>query len=101
MRRLVSTVLIAASTLAIPAFAAADQQTATTTEHQRRARRVRVYDPYSHHYLYWSRQEQSAYRQYLAERHQAYVSYQRQRAAQQRAYWRWRHAHEERLERER
>ena len=101
MRRFISTLVIAASALSIPSFAAADQSTATTTEHHRRVKRVRVYDPYRHQYLYWNRQEQTAYREYLTERHQAYVSYQRQRAAEQRAYWRWRHAREERMERER
>jgi len=96
MRRLISALLVSTSALvAVPAPALAGQHASTTT-----ARR-RVYDPYRHDYHAWNRDEQRAYRAYLAERHRAYVSYQRQRAAERRAYWRWRHEREERLEHER
>ena len=59
---------------------------------------VRTYDPYRRDYHAWDRREARAYRAYLAERHRAYVSYERQRLAQRRAYWRWRHEREERFE---
>jgi hypothetical protein len=49
----------------------------------------------------WTRDEQRAYREYLTERHRAYVAYEHQRAAERRAYWHWRHEREERLEHER
>jgi hypothetical protein len=62
---------------------------------------VRVYDPYRHDYHRWDRGEEHSYREYLAARHRRYVAYQRQRAAERRAYWHWRHEREERLERER
>jgi hypothetical protein len=58
----------------------------------------RTYDPYRRDYHVWDRREARAYRAYLAERHLAYVRYERQRLAQRRAYWRWRHEREERLE---
>jgi hypothetical protein len=59
---------------------------------------VRIYDPYGRDYHYWDRVEERRYRAYLAERHHAYVAYQRQRLAERRAYWRWRHEREERRE---
>ena len=62
---------------------------------------IRVYDPYRHDYHRWDRGEERAYRAYLAERHRSYVTYHRQRLAERRAYWHWRHEREERLERER
>jgi hypothetical protein len=59
---------------------------------------IRVYDPYHHDYHVWNQREQRMYRAYLAERHRSYIAYRRQRLAERRAYWRWRH---ERLEHER
>jgi hypothetical protein len=59
---------------------------------------VRVYDPYRRDYHAWDRDEERAYRSYLAERHRSYLTYQRQRLAERRAYWRWRHERDERLE---
>jgi hypothetical protein len=59
---------------------------------------IRVYDREHRDYHRWDSREQRAYRQYLAERRLAYVRYQRQREAQRREYWHWRH---ERLEHER
>jgi hypothetical protein len=46
----------------------------------------------------WDDREDRAYRQYLAEQHRRYLTYERQRRARQTEYWRWRH---ERLEHER
>ena len=60
--------------------------------------RRRVNDPYRRDYHVWNRREQQQYREYLAERHRAYVAYLRQRAAERRAYWHWRHEREERRE---
>ena len=58
---------------------------------------IRVYDPYRRDYHDWDRVEERRYRGYLAARHRAYVGYERQRLAERRAYWRWRHhEHEER-----
>jgi hypothetical protein len=62
---------------------------------------LRIYDPYRRDYHTWDQREEHAYRAYLAERHRSYVTYQRQRLAQRRAYWHWRHEREERLEHER
>jgi hypothetical protein len=59
---------------------------------------IRVYDPYRHDYHRWDRGEQARYREYLRERHRSYIAYERQRAAERRAYWRWRHEREEREE---
>ena len=62
---------------------------------------LRVYDPYRHDYHKWDRHEERAYRTYLAERNRSYLAYRRQRLAERRAYWHWRHEREERLEHER
>ena len=95
MRRIFST-LVMTMTLAAPfgvptsALAGERRETATIT--------ARTYDPYRRDYHAWNWREQRAYRAYLAERHRAYVRYERQRLAQRRAYWRWRHEREERFE---
>ena len=97
MRRIVSAVLLfVAATLAVPssAFAAEGQ-------YRRHVVVIRVYDPYRHDYHRWDGDEERAYRQYLAAHHRTYVTYRRQRLAERRAYWHWRHEREERLERER
>jgi hypothetical protein len=57
---------------------------------------VRVFDPVRRDYHAWDRHEERAYRAYLAERHRRYVMYRHQRAAERRAYWRWRHDHDRR-----
>ncbi len=96
MRRAISAVLVTASlALAAPAAVFAHESHATTTASRR------IYDPYRRDYHHWNSDEERAYRAYLAERHRAYVSYRRQRLAERRAYWRWRHEREERLEHER
>jgi hypothetical protein len=86
---------------AAPVAAAAAQQHAATTATSTTATARRVYDPYRRDYHFWNRREQNAYRAYLAERHRAYVQYRRQTLAERRAYWRWRHAREQRLEHQR
>src|SRR5579872_2803930 len=91
--------LIMTTTLAVPmiastrAWAGEPRARATIT--------LRIYDPYRRDYHAWDSGEERAYRAYLAERHRSYVTYQRQRLAQRRAYWRWRHEREERLEHDR
>ena len=98
MKRLVSALLLTGmSALGAPAIASAQAHETTTDGRVV----IRVYDPYRRDYHAWNRDEQRAYREYLASRHRTYVSYQRQRAAERRAYWRWRHEREERLEHER
>jgi len=93
MRRIFSA-LVMTTTLAAPfvvptsAFAGERRETVTIT--------ARTYDPYRRDYHVWDRREERPYRAYLAERHRAYVMYQRQRLAQRRAYWR--HEREERFE---
>lgn len=96
MRRLISALLVsAAAVLSVPSISAAAGPASTTTAPHR------VYDPYRHDYHSWTRDEERAYRAYLAERHHAYVAYRKQQAAERRAYWHWRHEREERLEHER
>jgi hypothetical protein len=83
--------LILAATIAAPAvgLAAPQVNVGVTIGH-------RVYDRRHHDYHEWNSGEDHAYREYLAERHRRYVTYARQRRAEQSAYWQWRH---ERLER--
>lgn len=96
MRRFISALLVStAFTMAVPLGAAAADPPGTTTAPRR------VYDPYRRDYHEWSRAEERSYREYLAKRHRAYIAYQRQRAAERRAYWRWRHDREERREHDR
>jgi hypothetical protein len=95
MRRMFSGLLMMstlAASLVVPTSALADEPRVTATITRR------TYDPYRRDYPAWNRREARAYRAYLAERHRSYVIYQRQRLAQRRAYWRWRHEREERFE---
>jgi hypothetical protein len=59
-------------------------------EHERR-----VYDPYHKDYHNWDRREDDVYRHWLGDRHEAYVDYEHLKHKDQRAYWNWRHEHEE------
>jgi hypothetical protein len=68
--------------------------------HEREERERRIYDPYRKDYHNWDQREDSAYRSWLNERHEAYVDYNRLRRKQQSAYWRWRHEHSQHEERE-
>ncbi len=90
----VVTVVLAAPLVATTSAMAAEGRASTTIT-------VRVYDPYRHDYHPWNAGEERAYRAYLAEHHRSYLAYRRQRIAQRRAYWHWRHEREERLEHER
>ena len=92
MRRIVSALLMAA-TLAAPFI-----MPMSVNAGPRVNLSIRVFDPFRHDYHRWNRREEYAYRRYLAERHARYLRYERQRAAERRAYWRWRHKRLERGE---
>jgi len=53
----------------------------------------RYYDRDNRDYHAWNDQEDRAYRVYLGEQHRDYREFRREKAAQQRAYFRWRHEH--------
>jgi hypothetical protein len=93
MRRIFSALLMTTTlgaSIVVPTSALAGESRVTITR--------RTYDPYRRDYHAWDQREERSYRAYLAERHRSYVIYQRQRLAQRRAYWRWRHEREERFE---
>ncbi len=70
-------------------------------EHERQERENRrVYDPYHKDYHNWDSREDSVYRHWLEGRHEVYVDYEHLKHSEQRAYWNWRHAHEEHEEHE-
>jgi hypothetical protein len=84
--------LILAATLTVPVVASAailPREASPTLE-------IRIYDRSHRDYHVWNNGEDRSYRQYLAERHRRYLVFERQRRAQQAAYWRWRHAHGDR-----
>jgi len=54
---------------------------------------IRFFDRSHRDYHVWNDSEDRSYRQYLIERHRRYLAFQRQRRAEQTAYWRWRHVH--------
>jgi hypothetical protein len=98
MHRVFSALLMTATLaapMAAPASALAGEPRANATI------TLRIFDPYRRDYHAWDVREERAYRAYLAERHRSYITYERQRLAQRRAYWRWRHEREERFEHER
>lgn len=53
----------------------------------------RFYDRAHRDYHGWNRDEDGAYRRWLAERHRKYMEFGRLPAGQQQAYWKWRHSH--------
>jgi hypothetical protein len=79
-KRFMSTILLAAASLAPLAISGC-------------AARVRVYDEYQSDYHYWNDHEDRAYRRWLAERHYEYREYARLNKEEQRDYWDWRHNH--------
>ncbi|MGH9409540.1 MAG: hypothetical protein ACRD1V_08800 [Vicinamibacterales bacterium] len=102
MRRILSVVLLSVGLSAFTFAPATASARTIDAESAAQARiTIRVYDPFRHDYHNWDRREESTYRAYLAERHRSYIAYRRQSLAQRRAYWRWRHAHDERLRHER
>jgi hypothetical protein len=56
--------------------------------------RVRVYDPYYHDYHYWNG-EVVYYNQWEHDTHRDHVEFASRSAADQKAYWDWRHSHEQ------
>jgi len=91
MRRMFMSVLAVLTVTMAVGAQAAERESATIAPHVT----IRVFDPYRHDYHRWNAAERRSYREYLAARHRRYVAYERQRAAERRAYWHWRH---ERLE---
>src|ERR1700692_228418 len=69
-------------------------------DHDRDRDHRRVYDPYHKDYHNGDDREDRAYRGCLETRHEAYVDYEHLKHNQQRAYWNWRHSHEEHEEHE-
>lgn len=43
----------------------------------------------------WNKQEDTVYRRWVKENHRRYEEFSRLNAEDQRAYWRWRHEHED------
>ena len=82
------------------AFAMAAPQDDHERHEQEERAEHRVYDPYHKDYHNWDRREDDMYRRWLDERHVAYVDYERLKEKEQRAYWNWRHNHEEHEEHE-
>jgi hypothetical protein len=90
MKRLALSSLLLVGALASPALVS--PISASSANAQDRAER-RVYDRAHKDYHVWTDQEDRAYHRYLEERHQSYHDYAKLKAAQQRNYWNWRHAH--------
>ena len=94
MRRMFSALLMTATLavpLTVPTSALAGEP------HGRAIVTVRTFDPYRGDSRFRNRREERAYRSYLAERHRAYLRYQR-RLAERRAYWRRRHHRDARFD---
>jgi hypothetical protein len=53
----------------------------------------RYYDRDARDYHQWNDQEDRAYRAYLTEQHREYRGFAKNKAAQQREYFKWRHVH--------
>jgi hypothetical protein len=56
---------------------------------------VRFYDRSHRDYHRWTHDEDLRYREYLRERHQRYLAFERANRRRQLEYWRWRHEREE------
>jgi hypothetical protein len=82
------------------AFAMAAPQDDHERHEQEERRERRVYDPYHKDYHNWDDHENTAYRRWHEDRHAAYVDYDRLKKRDQRAYWNWRHEHQEHEEHE-
>lgn len=91
----IASLFVSAALLApMGAFAmAAPQDDHERHEHEREERRV--YDPYHKDYHKWDQREDETYRRWLDTRHAGYVDYEHLKHKDQRAYWNWRHEHEE------
>jgi hypothetical protein len=83
--------------LAAPAaisYAAGGQDNGRQEEHRDNDHN-RVYDREHGDYHNWDGNEDRVYRQYLVERHRAYRPFVEIKVRDQRAYWNWRHSHED------
>jgi len=81
MRRIIAALIFSASLLA-PVVSFAEEH--------------RYYDRDRHDWHEWNEHENRAYRHWVTEvRHERYREYEHLKAEQQRAYWRWRHTHED------
>jgi hypothetical protein len=87
---LLSAAVSAPLAIAKPAVAIQDHD-----DHDRDRDNRRVYDPYHKDYHNWDEREDRAYRGWLAERHYEYRDFHSLKHNQQKAYWNWRHEHEE------
>jgi hypothetical protein len=94
-KRYVASIFLTAAFMApFSAFAAPVPQD-DHERHEQEERERRVYDPYHKDYHNWDRREDEVYRHWLDDRHVAYVDYEHLKHRDQRAYWNWRHEHEE------
>ncbi|MBV9498759.1 MAG: hypothetical protein JO138_05260 [Acidobacteriaceae bacterium] len=60
----------------------------------------RYYDPEYRDYHQWNADEERYWHEYRAEEHRPYIDWDRASDQQRRAYWRWRHAHQEHHDRD-
>jgi hypothetical protein len=81
-RFLILTALFAGATFIAPVAIMADDH------HEKR-----YYDRDNRDYHAWNDQEDRAYRVYLGEQHRDYRQFNREKAARQREYFKWRHDH--------
>jgi hypothetical protein len=61
--------------------------------HEQEEREHRVYDADHRDYHNWDAREDEAYRRWLQEKHETYVTFERLDNKRQEDYWRWRHKH--------
>jgi hypothetical protein len=85
MHRILSTFLLSAALMAPVALRADDHH--DKDKH-------RYYDPYRKDYHEWNERENRAYRHWLQETHRRERDWMKANKRDQRAYWEWRHAHE-------
>ena len=85
MHRFLSTLFLGAALISPVALRADD-------DHHDKAKK-RYYDRQVKDWHEWNEQEERAYRRYLQESRQRDLAWERANAAQQRAYWKWRHKH--------
>jgi hypothetical protein len=79
--------------LILTAFCAAASLSAPVSMRAAEHHDKRYYDRDGKDYHTWDSHEDRAYRVYLTEQHRKYVQFNRNRAAQQREYYNWRHQH--------
>jgi hypothetical protein len=89
-----------ASSLFLAAAIAAPVSIVAAPAPQDASVQIRVYDANHKDYHNWDDRENGSYRRWHEERHDAYVDYDRLKKRDQRAYWNWRHEHQEHEEHE-